>query len=76
MIQLKVPSPSSMDNNLEEEWGADVVAMDGWLEYIKLLPGVKDAEWVSATRSNGNPHTLITFESEGHKTWFILRFSS
>jgi hypothetical protein len=75
MIQLKVPSPSRMDNNLEEEWGADVVAMDGWLEYIKLLPGVKDAEWVSSLRSKGNAHTLITFESESDKTWFIMRWS-
>jgi|688.fasta_scaffold850658_1 hypothetical protein len=75
MIQLIVPSPSSMDKKLEAEWGEIVLTMDKWTQYIKSLPGVKDAEWVSSSRSKGNPHTLITFESESDKTWFILRWS-
>jgi hypothetical protein len=74
MIQLKVPWPSPMDNNLEDYVRSYVNDKD-WVSKVKLLPGVKDAEWVSATRSNGNPHTLITFESEADKTWFILRWS-
>ncbi len=75
MIQLKVPWPSPMDNNLEDYVRS--YAGDDWVSKVKLLPGVKDAEWVSASRSSvDSSHTLITFESEAHKTWFILRFSS
>ncbi len=74
MIQLKVPWPSLMDNNLEDYVCS--YAGDDWVSKVKLLPGVKDAEWVSASRSSvDSSHTLITFESESDKTWFILRWS-
>jgi hypothetical protein len=74
MIQLKVPWPSLMDNNLSDYVRS--YAADDWVSKVKLLPGVKDAEWVSASRSSvDSSHTLITFESEADKTWFILRWS-
>ena len=74
MIQLKVPWPSLMDKNIEDYVRS--YAGDDWVSKVKLLPGVKDAEWVSASRSSvDSSHTLITFESEADKTWFILRWS-
>ena len=57
MIQLRIPSPSNIDE---------------WLRYLKSLTYVKDAEWIDRLL---NPYTLITFESEAHKNWFILRWS-
>jgi hypothetical protein len=63
-----------MDNNLSDYVRS--YAADDWVSKVKLLPGVKDAEWVSASRSSvDSSHTLITFESEADKTWFILRWS-
>jgi hypothetical protein len=72
MIQLRIPSPSEIDENLEAEWGADTISIREWLSYLKSLEYVKDAEWVDTVSESC---TLITFESEAHKTWFILRWS-
>jgi hypothetical protein len=72
MIQLRIPSPSNIDENLEAEWEAEDINIDEWLSYLKSLTYVKDAEWIDRLL---NPYTLITFESEAHKNWFILRWS-
>ena len=72
MIQLRIPSPSNIDENLEAEWEAEDINIDEWLRYLKSLTYVKDAEWIDRLL---NPYTLITFESEAHKTWFVLRWS-
>jgi hypothetical protein len=72
MIQLIVKSQSVIDKNLEAEWESDSIEIDDWLSYLKSLTYVKDAEWIDRLL---NPYTLITFESEEHKTWFILRWS-
>jgi hypothetical protein len=40
--------------------------------YIESLPHVKAAKFVYG---EVDAYTLITFESEEHKTWFILRYS-
>jgi hypothetical protein len=72
MIQLRIPSPSNIDENLEAEWEAEDINIDEWLRYLKSLTYVKDAEWIDRLL---NPYTLITFESEAHKNWFILRWS-
>jgi hypothetical protein len=72
MIQLKVTTSSTMDLNLEAEWESADINIDEWLSYLKSLNYVKDAEWIDRLP---NPYTLITFESEAHKTWFILRWS-
>ncbi len=72
MIQLKVPTNSIMDDNLEAECEEEDIDIDEWLSYLKSLTYVKDAEWVDKVL---NRYTLITFESEAHKTWFVLRWS-
>jgi hypothetical protein len=69
MIQLKVPTNSIMDDNLEDAYNHT----DSWESYIKSLPYVKDAVW--EWDEDSLSHTRITFESEEHKTWFILRWS-
>jgi hypothetical protein len=75
MSQLKVVTFSSMDRNIYAEWelsekfyGYDI----SWTGYIESLPHVKDAKFVYG---DGDSYTLITFDSEEHKTWFILRYS-
>ena len=73
MIQLRIPSPSNIDENLEAEWEAEDINIDEWLRYLKSLTYVKDAEWNDDWQDP--PYTLITFESEAHKNWFILRWS-
>jgi hypothetical protein len=75
MSQLKVVTFSSMDRNIYKEWelseklcGYEI----SWTVYIESLPHVKDAKFVYG---EGDSYTLITFDSEEHKTWFILRYS-
>jgi hypothetical protein len=46
-----------------------------WEEVIKSLPYVKDAKWITIGSSIGGSYTLITFENEAHKNWFIMRWS-
>jgi hypothetical protein len=76
MIQLKVPTHSAMDNNIEAEWAlSESYELITWTMYLESLPYVKSARFVFKTTLNGDSHTLITFESEEHKTWFILRWS-
>jgi hypothetical protein len=72
MIQLIVKSSSDIDENLEAEWESADINIDEWLSYLKSLTYVKDAEWIDKVLG---AYTLITFESEAHKTWFILRWS-
>jgi hypothetical protein len=71
MIQLKVQPNSTIDYNLEcyfNGYGSN----EGWVCRVKSLPCVKDVKWVNGVISS---YTLITFESEAHKTWFVLRWS-
>jgi hypothetical protein len=73
MSELKIPSPSTMDSNIEAEWeSSESYGFDTWTMYIESLPHVKDAKFVYG---EGDNHTLITFDSEAHKNWFILRYS-
>jgi hypothetical protein len=72
MIYLKVQQSSSINYNLEcyfIRYGS----VEGWIRLVKSLPCVKDAKWVNGGLISS--YTLITFESEAHKTWFVLRWS-
>jgi hypothetical protein len=72
MIHLKVHRDSSIDDNLEDHLrGFENV--EDWIHQVKSLPYVKDAEWVR--RDMGGSYTIIIFESEAHKNWFVLRWS-
>jgi hypothetical protein len=73
MIQLKVQQSSSIDYNLECYFNG-YGSIEGWIRKVKLLPCVKDAKWVNGGEM-ASSYTLITFESEAHKTWFVLRWS-
>lgn len=68
MIHLVVKSQSDIDKNLEAEWGAAIMKVDEWLSYLKSLTYVMDAEWFDS-------YTVLTFESEEYKTWFLMRWS-
>jgi hypothetical protein len=62
-----------MDNNIYKEWELSEKLCGcpiSWTGYIESLPHVKDAKFV-----DGESYTLITFDSEEHKTWFLLRWS-
>jgi|LakMenEpi03Aug12_release.lakeMendotaPanAssembly.Ray.scaffolds.fasta_scaffold3460068_1 hypothetical protein len=73
MNQLKVPVNTAMDYNLEDYFRG-YVSNNDWVKKIKSLPYVKDAEWINLG-SIDKSHTLITFETEAHKNWFVLRWS-
>lgn len=75
MSQLKVSVFSDMDSKLEAEWDDDEdIECDKWLEFIKSLPNVVDAVFGSDGPYSPS-YTLITFESEADRNWFILRWS-
>jgi hypothetical protein len=75
MIQLTVKQMSSIDYNLERFFGIDgvVIEVDDWVKLVEELPGVKSAEYLGSDYCSY--HTLITFETEEDKTFFILRWS-
>jgi hypothetical protein len=75
MSYLKLRTFSDMDNNIIAEWelteqlcGYEI----SWTMYIESLPHVKAAKFVYG---EVDAYTLITFDSEEHKTWFIMRWS-
>jgi len=67
MSQLRFYCHSTIDANLEDYRSPKV----DWIDYLKSLPYVVDAVLNVSPRIE----TIITFESEAHKTWFILRWS-
>jgi hypothetical protein len=77
MSELIIMSSSTIDVNLESGWASEFYQIDDWLDYLKSLPTVIDATWHEREWNGGdNPsYTLITFESEAHKNWFVLRWS-
>ena len=64
---------TSLDRNLVLKWQAyqtNYQLTIGWTEYIETLgEGI-----ISCTRLRGRM-TSIEFETEAHKTWFVLRWS-
>jgi|688.fasta_scaffold2330980_2 hypothetical protein len=77
MNQLKVHTNTDMDRNIEEDWHAEEYGLDQWIDYVKSLPHVIDVEYVEGIWSAGGDqsYTIITFESEAHRNWFVLRYS-
>ena len=75
MNTLKVVSLSNIDLNLEDEWDLkdEGVCIDKWQNFIKAMPNVVDAKWVVHNDSRYS-YTEITFESEAHMNWFIMRW--
>jgi hypothetical protein len=73
MTQLAIKSSSTIDHNLEQFFNIDAdIEIDDWIKLIESLPGVISAEWV---RDHWSYTTVITFESEQHKNWFLLQWS-
>jgi hypothetical protein len=75
MSYLKLRSFSDMDNNIIAEWELNEKLCGcptSWTVFIESLPHVKAAKFVYG---EFDAYTLITFDSEEHKTWFILRWS-
>jgi len=68
MTSLKIITGSRMDMNLESGWSKDEFTINQWIDYLLSLPNVID---VKCEFKN----TIITFDSEEAKTWFILRWS-
>ena len=70
--ELIINDYTSLDRNLVLKWQAQrkVQKSIGWTEYIKTLgEGI-----INCTRLSGRM-TSIEFETEAHKTWFVLRWS-
>ena len=74
MITLKFYADSSIDNNLSFDKSIAHLGLT-WESYLRTFPHVIDAEWVSYDFRSVKSYTIITFDSEEHKNWFILRWS-
>ncbi len=75
MSQLKVFALSTMDQNIYEEWESTEKLRGyniSWTVFVESLPHVKSAKFIVG---DGDSYTLLTFESEAHKSWFILRYA-
>lgn len=71
-MKLAVKIFSTMDSNLTEEWHTSELYGTGtytdWYNFILSLSGVIGCEMSISD-------TMIYFETEEHKNWFILRWS-
>lgn len=74
MITLKFYADSSIDNNLSKDKFITQCNLT-WGDYLRTFPHVIDAEWVSYDFTDPISYTIITFDSEEHKNWFVLRWS-
>ena len=77
MITLKLYSESSIENNLADYKSIAHLGFT-WESYLRTFPHITDVEWRISTYINGVfelAHTIITFDSEEAKNWFILRWS-
>jgi hypothetical protein len=71
---LHIPYGSVMDYKLEEQWYIPDCADDiQWSNY--LLSISKCIIDVRAATVNGVNGTIVKFNTEEHKTWFVLRWS-
>ena len=67
VTKLKMMMLSSMDHNIDMVWDRNFT----WVEHIKNL----DPNIIKVTFNAVNGYTDIYFNSEAHKTCFILRWS-
>ena len=72
-VTLKFDDTSSIDKNLDD--ARPYNDSSTWEEYLLSIPYVIDAEWYWSYVNWENSCTLVTFECEAHKNWFILRWS-
>ena len=72
-VTLKFDDTSSVDKNLDD--ARPYNDSSTWEEYLLSIPYVIDAEWYWSYVNWENSCTLVTFECEAHKNWFILRWS-
>lgn len=75
---LEVSIFSNIDNNLVEQWDLWCKYNSNhrnWEEFLtSTIPGIKFAQYIEESTIS-NCKTLIEFDSEEHKTWFIMRWS-
>ncbi len=67
-IELEIFDGSPIDANLEVIWQHT----GDWVTFIKSLPEVLTAERIYNIKPRS---TIITFETEEHKNWFLLKYS-
>ena len=72
-VTLKFDDTSSIDKNLDN--ARPFLDSSTWEEYLLSIPYVIDAEWYWSYVNWENSCTVVTFECEAHKNWFILRWS-
>ena len=66
---LIIQHGSELDKSLETDWDHDNTS---WIDFVKTFPGVIDADGIT---DDSWPGTKLTFESEEHKNWFLLKYS-
>ena len=79
IVSLKFHPDSIIYKNLIDAWiEATLVRSETWEEFLCSIPYVIDADrdWSFINYVIWeNSCTVVTFASEEHKTWFILRWS-
>ena len=68
-VELLVEDSSRMDENLIGSWYDSEIGE--WTDFILSL----DPNIINCKRNTGEGFTIIIFETEAHKNWFILRWS-
>ena len=73
MVELEIFERSDFDTNLFREY-LKQKSSSSFVDYIRSLPLVADATWGIDERFL-LIRTIVYFESEAHKSWFLLRWS-
>lgn len=66
-VKYTIESMSDLDLKLEDEFEDESIHTDEWESFLEAMPGVIRAEYTG--------DTVIEFESEEHKNWFLLKWS-
>ena len=76
IVSLKFHPDSTIHKKLSDaSLESSLDRSETWEEFLCSIPYVIDAEWYWSYVNWENSCTLVTFECEAHKNWFILRWS-
>ena len=71
---LEIEFDTTIDNNLVRtwvEWENYCNTINNWVEFLCTLPYIQSVTVPGGSESK----TIIEFESEEYKSWFVLRWS-
>ena len=79
IVSLKFHPDSTIYKNLiDASLESSLVRSETWEEFLCSIPYVIDAEWYWSYNWENSctiSCTIVSFECEAHKNWFLLRWS-